>query len=50
VLVLSRGLYVNNKPVAEVSFTLRETHLLDNQLVVLKAGKDKVVVLVAKNS
>ncbi|KAF8210312.1 hypothetical protein K438DRAFT_1959597 [Mycena galopus ATCC 62051] len=48
VLVLSRGLYYNNKPVPEVQFTLRPHHLLNNELVILKAGKDKIAVLVAK--
>ncbi|KAJ7251465.1 hypothetical protein B0H12DRAFT_1018532 [Mycena haematopus] len=48
VLVLSRGLYYNNKPVPEVQFTLRQMHLLNDELVILKAGKDKVAVLVAK--
>jgi tyrosyl-tRNA synthetase len=48
--VLSRGLYYNNKPVPEVQFTLRQMHLLNDELVILKAGKDKLVVLVAKRS
>jgi len=50
VLVLSRGLYYNNKPVPEVQFTLHQMHLLNDELVILKAGKDKLVVLVAKRS
>ncbi|KAJ6586961.1 hypothetical protein DFH09DRAFT_1308046 [Mycena vulgaris] len=48
-LVLSRGLYFNNKPVPEVQFTLRQMHLIGSQLVVLKAGKDKIAVLIAKS-
>ncbi|KAJ7680359.1 hypothetical protein DFH06DRAFT_1315145 [Mycena polygramma] len=48
VLVLSRGLYYNNKPVPEIQFTLRQLHLLDGQVAILKAGKDKMAVLVAK--
>ncbi|KAF7376178.1 Tyrosine--tRNA ligase [Mycena sanguinolenta] len=50
VLVLSRGLYFNNKPVPEVQFTLRQMHLLNDELVILKAGKDKLAVLVVKES
>ncbi|KAJ7084422.1 tyrosine-tRNA ligase [Mycena belliarum] len=49
VLVLSRGLYYNNRPVAEIPFTLRQMHLIDDRLVILKAGKDKLAVLVAKS-
>jgi tyrosyl-tRNA synthetase len=48
VLVLSRGLYYNNRPVPEIQFTLRQMHLLNEELVILKAGKDKIAVLVAK--
>ncbi|KAJ7132751.1 hypothetical protein C8R43DRAFT_646529 [Mycena crocata] len=47
-LVLARGLYYNNRPVPEVQFTLRPMHLIDDQLVILKAGKDKLAVLIAK--
>ncbi|KAJ7188195.1 hypothetical protein C8R46DRAFT_1053978 [Mycena filopes] len=50
ILVLSRGLYYNNKPVHDVMFTLRPMHLLDNQVAILKAGKDKIAILVAKSS
>ncbi|KAF7361859.1 Tyrosine--tRNA ligase [Mycena venus] len=50
VLVLSRGLYYNNRPVPEVQFTLRQMHLLNDELVILKAGKDKIAVLVAKKT
>ncbi|KAJ7462346.1 hypothetical protein B0H11DRAFT_2285666 [Mycena galericulata] len=50
ILVLSRGLYYNNHPVPEVQFTLRPMHLLDRRLVILKTGKDKVAVLVAKDA
>ncbi|KAJ6593938.1 hypothetical protein B0H19DRAFT_891595, partial [Mycena capillaripes] len=46
VLVLSRGLYYNNKPVPEVQFTFRQMHLLNDEVVILKAGKDKIAVLV----
>ncbi|KAJ7497332.1 tyrosine-tRNA ligase [Mycena latifolia] len=50
VLVLSRGLYYNNRPVPELQFTLRQMHLIDGRLAILKAGKDKLAVLVAKSS
>ncbi|KAJ7647297.1 hypothetical protein FB45DRAFT_892983, partial [Roridomyces roridus] len=49
-LVLSRGLYYNNLPVPEVQFTLRQLHFIDNRLVILKAGKDKLAILVAKST
>ncbi|KAJ7703157.1 hypothetical protein B0H17DRAFT_922485 [Mycena rosella] len=49
-LILARGLYYNNRPVPEVQFTLRQMHLIDDELVILKAGKDKLIVLVAKSS
>ncbi|KAK7057157.1 tyrosine--tRNA ligase [Favolaschia claudopus] len=48
VLVLSRGLYYNNRPVPEIPFVLRDMHLLNDELVILKAGKDKIAVLVAR--
>ncbi|KAF7321365.1 Tyrosine--tRNA ligase [Mycena kentingensis (nom. inval.)] len=44
-LVQSRGLYLNNQPVSEVSATIKSENLIDNEMVVLKAGKDKLVVL-----
>ncbi|KAJ6625608.1 hypothetical protein B0H10DRAFT_1782616 [Mycena sp. CBHHK59/15] len=49
-LVLSRGLYQNNRPVAEIQFTLQHHHLVDDRVAILRAGKDKMVVLVAKSS
>ncbi|KAJ7770206.1 hypothetical protein DFH07DRAFT_268864 [Mycena maculata] len=47
-LVLSRGLYFNNRPVPEVGFKLTQMNLLGGRVVVLKAGKDKLAVLVLK--
>ncbi|KAJ7287495.1 hypothetical protein C8J57DRAFT_1048705 [Mycena rebaudengoi] len=44
-LILSRGLYYNNNPVLEPQFTLRAYHLVDNQVAILRAGKDKIAVL-----
>ncbi|KAJ7096283.1 hypothetical protein C8R44DRAFT_643918 [Mycena epipterygia] len=48
ILVLGRGLYYNNRPVPEVQFTLRPMHLVGGELVILRVGKDKLAVLVAK--
>ncbi|KAJ7045554.1 hypothetical protein C8F04DRAFT_940484 [Mycena alexandri] len=50
VLILSRGLYHNNNPIPDVQFTLRPMHLLNNEVVILKAGKDRLAVLVVKSS
>ncbi|KAF7315629.1 Tyrosine--tRNA ligase [Mycena indigotica] len=44
-LVLARGLYSNNVPVGETSRTLTNSDLIDDQVVVLKAGKDRTVIL-----
>jgi len=48
-LVKSRGLYYNNNPVPAVTFALDRTHLIDGKMVILKAGKDKLIILALKD-
>ncbi|KAF8906509.1 hypothetical protein CPB84DRAFT_1822811 [Gymnopilus junonius] len=44
-LVASRGLYVNNQPVQDVQYTPTANDLLDGKFMILRAGKDKMLVL-----
>lgn len=46
-LVASRGLYFNNQIVPEVQYTIPSSDLIDNRLAILRAGKGKLLVLVA---
>ncbi|KAG7098585.1 hypothetical protein E1B28_000514 [Marasmius oreades] len=48
-LIQSRGLYVNDKVVPEIHFTLGVDDLLDGRVAVIRAGKDKVLILVAQS-
>ncbi|KAF5373034.1 hypothetical protein D9758_001640 [Tetrapyrgos nigripes] len=47
-LVQSRGLYLNNAAISEVQFTLKDSDLLEGQVAVIRAGKDKLLVLAVK--
>ncbi|KAL0575740.1 tyrosyl-tRNA synthetase [Marasmius crinis-equi] len=47
-LIQSRGLYYNDKPVPELHFTIQENDLLDGRVVVIRAGKDKTIILAAQ--
>ncbi len=47
-LVQARGLYLNNSPVLDVHFVLSRQHLIDNRIAILRAGKDKLLVLALK--
>ncbi|KAK2463252.1 hypothetical protein APHAL10511_004907 [Amanita phalloides] len=44
-LMQARGLYLNNSPVDDVYFTLTRRHLIDDRMAILRAGKDKLIVL-----
>jgi len=44
-LVLSRGFYLNNEPLPEPQFRVTRSHLIDNRLVILRAGKDRLLIL-----
>ncbi|KAF9268907.1 tyrosyl-tRNA synthetase [Marasmius fiardii PR-910] len=46
-LIQSRGLYFNDKVVPEIHFTLQHDDLLDGRVAVIRAGKDKVLILEA---
>ncbi|KAL4243965.1 Tyrosine--tRNA ligase [Abortiporus biennis] len=46
-LISSKGLYVNNKPVGDVRQKIEKDELLDNRVVVVRAGSQKQVVLVS---
>ncbi|KAG6811531.1 hypothetical protein H0H92_006964 [Tricholoma furcatifolium] len=46
-LVQSRGLYVNNQTVPEPHYKLSRSELLDSQVAILRAGKDKLLILAA---
>ena len=45
-LVQARGLYANNKPVLETDQKLTKADLIDGRVAILRAGKNKLVVLV----
>jgi tyrosyl-tRNA synthetase len=47
-LVASRGLYVNNIPVADAQAIISKEQLIDDHVVVLRAGKDKLAVVIAQ--
>ncbi|EEB91161.1 hypothetical protein MPER_10524, partial [Moniliophthora perniciosa FA553] len=47
-LIQARGLYVNDKTVPEIHFTMQEEQLLDGRIAVIRAGKDKVLILGAQ--
>ncbi|KAK7053293.1 tyrosyl-tRNA synthetase [Paramarasmius palmivorus] len=44
-LIQARGLYVNDNAVPEIHFTLGEGNLLDGRVAVIRAGKDKMLIL-----
>ena len=46
-LVQARGLYANNKPVLEKDHKLTKADLIDGRVAILRAGKNKLVVLVS---
>ncbi|KAJ3847831.1 tyrosine-tRNA ligase [Lentinula lateritia] len=46
-LVQSKGLYFNDQVVPDIRFTLHKSHLLDGRAVMIRAGKDKVILLAA---
>jgi len=45
-LISSRGLYLNNKSVPEVQYTIPPSSLIDHRIAILRAGKGKLLVLV----
>ncbi|KAH6914049.1 tyrosine-tRNA ligase [Coprinopsis sp. MPI-PUGE-AT-0042] len=47
-LVSSRGLYLNNAVVPDIQTTIAPSQLIDGSVAILRAGKDKLVVLVAQ--
>lgn len=44
-LVSSRGLYLNQVTIQDPQHKVTETDLLDDRFVVLRAGKDKLLLL-----
>lgn len=46
-LVASRGLYLNNQIVPEVQHMVPSSSLIDDRIAILRAGKGKLLVLVA---
>ena len=46
-LVASRGLYINNQPIHDSQYRAKTADLLDGKLLILRAGKDKMLVLAA---
>lgn len=47
-LVTARGLYMNNVVVPDIQTTVSSAQLIDGRVVVLRAGKDKIAVLIAQ--
>lgn len=48
-LVASRGLYLNNQAIQDAQYKITPSNLLDNKFVILRAGKDKMLILLASN-
>ncbi|KAJ3516848.1 hypothetical protein NLJ89_g864 [Agrocybe chaxingu] len=48
-LISSRGLYLNNQPVEDVQYKILQEELLDGKIAILRAGKDKLLVLAASD-
>jgi tyrosyl-tRNA synthetase len=44
-LALGNGLYLNNVPQPDVQFKLERSHLVDGRVAILRAGKDKHLIL-----
>ncbi|GLB37447.1 putative tyrosyl-tRNA synthetase [Lyophyllum shimeji] len=49
-LVQARGLYVNNRTVPGPLYKVTKPELIDGRVAILRAGKDKILVLVANAS
>ncbi|KAF5321340.1 hypothetical protein D9619_001766 [Psilocybe cf. subviscida] len=49
-LVASKGLYLNNVPVASPQSKVEASDLIDGRVAIIRAGKDKLLVLVAGHS
>ncbi|KAK0212645.1 hypothetical protein DFS33DRAFT_1247892 [Desarmillaria ectypa] len=47
-LIQSRGLYFNDQVVPEIHFTAASEHLIEGRILILRAGKDKIIVLASK--
>ena len=45
-LVQARGLYANNQTVLEMDHKLTKADLIDGRVAILRAGKNKLVVLI----
>lgn len=46
-LIASRGLYLNNQVVPEAQYTVQNSSLIDGRVAILRAGKGKLLVIVA---
>ncbi|KAF8200785.1 tyrosine-tRNA ligase [Pholiota molesta] len=49
-LIGSRGLYLNNRPVQDTQQKITQADLLDAKIAILRAGKDKTLILAATQS
>ncbi|KAF8633320.1 hypothetical protein AX17_004493 [Amanita inopinata Kibby_2008] len=49
-LIQARGLYLNDTPVLDVHFTLTRQHLIGHRIAILRAGKDKLLILAMDRS
>ncbi|KAJ7579167.1 hypothetical protein C8J56DRAFT_338069 [Mycena floridula] len=49
-LILAKGLYVNDQVVPEIQFTVGSSDLIEDQIAIVRAGKDKLIVLATKRS
>ena len=49
-LVLSKGLYINNVPVADVHQKLTPGDLIDGQMAFLRAGSQRLAVIALKET
>ena len=48
-LVASRGLYLNNQTIQDPQYKITPSDLLDSKFVILRAGKDKMLILLASD-
>ena len=47
-LVSSKGLYLNQETIQDPQHKITEANLLDNRIVVFRAGKDKLLLLATR--
>jgi tyrosyl-tRNA synthetase len=47
-LVMQKGLYLNNELVQDIHQTIEQSQLIDGRIAIIRAGRDKHLVLVVR--